>query len=117
MKNECKNEINRAAKGGENERSTRFAATSSTRGGRFCFLIPPPPVPALTIPGDGLHGGLLEGLRGRRDRRGIRNRLNIGTGGPASECKTLIRRRCETQNSIVRVISDMRTTYDLSVID
>ena len=64
---------------GKNERSPRFAAILSTRGGLFRLLLPPPCPPASTAREEGLHGGLLEGSCGRRRRRGIRNRLKVGT--------------------------------------
>ena len=43
--------------------------------------------------GEGLRGGLPEGSCGRRRRRVMRNRLNVGTYAPASEYEMLIRRR------------------------
>ena len=61
------------------ERSPRFAALFSIRGGPFHLLLPPPCPPASTALGEGLHGGLFEGSCGRRRRRGVRSRLNVGT--------------------------------------
>ena len=40
----------------------RFEAVLSTRGRPFRWLLPPPRLPASTVPGEGEHGGLLEGL-------------------------------------------------------
>ena len=63
----------------------------STRGGPFRLLLPPTCPPASTAPGGGLHGDLLEGLCGRRRRRCMPNRLNVGTFMPASDHQTLVR--------------------------
>ena len=65
-------------KEGKNERSPGFAALFSTRGGPFPLLLPPPSLFASTAPEEGLHGGLLEGSCGRRRRRGMPNRQNVG---------------------------------------
>ena len=78
----------------DSECSPRFEAFLSTRGGPFRLLLPLPCPPASISPGEGLPGGLLEGLCGRRERRSMRNRPNAGTFMPASEYETLIRRRC-----------------------
>ena len=69
----------------KSERSPRFAALFSTRSGPFRLLLPPPSPSASTAPGEGLHGGLLEGSCGWRRCRVTRNRLNVGTYAPASE--------------------------------
>ena len=66
-------------KEGGNERSPRFAALSSTRGAYFRLLLPAQGPPASTARGEGLHGGLLEGSCGRLRRRGMLNRLKVGT--------------------------------------
>ena len=50
----------------------------STRGGPVRLFLPPPYLPASTSPGEGLHGGLLEGSCGRRRRRGMPNLKNVG---------------------------------------
>lgn len=60
------------------EFSPRFEAFLPTRGGTFRLLLAPPCPPASTAPGEGLPGGLLEGSCGRRRRRSIPNRQNIG---------------------------------------
>ena len=81
-------------KQGKSERSPRFAAFFSTRGGPIRLLLPPPCPPALTAPWEGLHGGLLEGSCGRRCRRVMRNRLDVGTYAPAPKYEARIQRRC-----------------------
>ena len=96
--------------------SPRFATLFSTRGGPFRLLLPPPCSPASTAPGDGLHGGLLEALCGRRKRRSIRNRFGVGTYAPASKCETLIGRRCDKFFfPIVHKITDKSMICDVSV--
>ena len=60
------------------ECSPRFEAFLWTRGGPFCLVRPPPCPPASTAPGESLHGGLHESSCGRRRRRGISNRQNVG---------------------------------------
>ena len=59
------------------ERSPRFAALYSTRGGP-CFLLSLPFPPASISPGDGLLDDLLECSCGRRKRRHMSNRLDVG---------------------------------------
>ena len=49
----------------------------STRGGPLRLLLPPPCPPASTAPGEGLHGGPLEGSCDRRRRRHMPNRQNV----------------------------------------
>ena len=44
-------------KQGKSERSPRFAAFFSARGGSFRLLVPPTYPPALTLTGEGLHDG------------------------------------------------------------
>ena len=70
--------------------SARFGVLFSTRRGPFRLLRLPPCPPASTAPGEGLHGGLLEDSCGRRLRRVMPIRLNVGTYAPASGYETLI---------------------------
>ena len=44
----------------------------------FRLLLPPPCPPSSAAAGEGLHGGLPEGSCGRRRRRGMPNRQNVG---------------------------------------
>ena len=74
----------------KSERPPRFAAFSSTSCEHFFLLLPLPYPPASTSPGNDLPRGLLKGSCGRRKRKSIRDRLNIGTLMPASDRETLI---------------------------
>ena len=58
-------------KGWKSERSPRFAALFSTRGGPFRLLLTVPRPPASTSP-------LLEDSCGQRKHRSLSNRLNAG---------------------------------------
>ena len=71
----------------------------STRGGPFRLFLPPPCPPALTAPGEGLHGGLLEGSCGRRRRRRMSNhqKLNDPTYLFQNMNRALFRRRYDKQ--------------------
>ena len=64
--------------GWESEFFPRFEAFLLTRGGPFRLPLAPPYPPISMAPGEGLHGGLLEGSCGRRRRRGMTNRQNVG---------------------------------------
>ena len=78
------------------ECSPRFEALFSTPGELFRLLLPLPCRARLTR--EGLPGGLLEDSCGRRKRKSMRNRLNVGTFMSASEYEALIiRRRCGTK--------------------
>ena len=102
---------------GKNERSPRFAALFSTRGEPYRLLLPPSRPPASKAPGEGLHGRLLDGSCGRRRRRGMRDRLNVGTYAPGSEYETLIRRRrFGKKKSIVRKTNDTIMICAVSII-
>ena len=78
----------------DSERSPRFKALLSKRGGPFRLLFPLTCPPASTSPGEGLPDGLLEGSYGRPKRRSMRNRPNVDKFMPASEYETLIGRWC-----------------------
>ena len=114
-KHEKKNRVDEGA--GGSERSPRFVALSSTRGGPFRLLLPPPCPPASTAPGEGLHGGMLEGSCGRRRHRGMINRLNVGTCAPASEYGTFIRRRSGKKNRLyIYTITDKTMICAISIL-
>ena len=59
------------------ECSPRFEALLSAKVGPFWLPLSPPCPPSSTAPGDGLHGGLLEGSCGRRRYRGMLNCHNV----------------------------------------
>ena len=65
----CSKSIIVSLKEWKSERSPRFAALFSSRGGPFRLLLPSPCPPASTSTGEDLPGGLLEGSCGRRKRR------------------------------------------------
>ena len=71
----------------------------STRGGPVRLFLPPPYLPASTSPGEGLHGGLLEGSCGRRRRRRMSNhqKLNDPTYLFQNMNRALFRRRYDKQ--------------------
>ena len=85
----------------------RFEVLFSTRGGPFRLLLPLPCPPASTSPGEGLPGGLLEGSCGRRKRRSMSNRLNVGTFMPSYYLRFQIR-KCS------HLLSDGGETYGLT---
>ena len=105
-------------KEGKNERAPRSGALFSTRGEPFRLLLAPPRPPASTATRVGLHGGLLDGSCGRHRRRGMRNRLNVGTHAPGSEYETLIQgRRCGKQLRLyIHTISDKSMICSVSII-
>ena len=62
---------------------------------------------------EGLPGGLLEGSCGRRKHRSTRNRLNVGTFMPASECEALMGRLFEKNFDCTH---DSREQYDMRCV-
>ena len=90
-----------------------------TRGEPFRLLLPPPRPPASTAPGEGLHGGLLDGSCGRRRRRGMRNRLNVGSYAPGFEYETLIRlsKAVWKKTTIVHTLTDKSMICAVSIIN